>query len=49
MPTKDKTQITTHIPNELAKRLKEAAKADRRTVSALVALLVERALEKKNG
>ena len=46
MPTKDKTQVTTHLPNHLAAKLKEKAKADRRTVSALLALLIEKALAK---
>ena len=47
MPTKDKTQVTTHIPNALAARLKAAAQADRRTMSAMIALLIERALVMK--
>ena len=47
MPTKDKTQVTTHIPNHLAAKLKAAAAAERRTISAMVALLIERALVMK--
>lgn len=41
MPTKGKTQVSTHLPDELAARLKEAAKKDHRTVSAMLALIVD--------
>jgi predicted transcriptional regulator len=44
MPTPNKTQVTCHLSNDLAKKLKEAAKKDHRTVSAMLAVIVARAL-----
>lgn len=39
--------ITIRLPEELLARVRELAVADRRSVSAMIALLLERAVEEK--